>query len=499
MARKKKAVRRGSHSGTHTSRPDHSSPIFLHSQSSPSQSPINFPPLSLHNTIPEMARTKTMAHRPGVTPCPTPTPPNVSQPSSSQRSSSQCKRPFHEEDEELPCSQARHTHGIVIDFHLRPVSKPKLSNPIAYKSFYADFPKESFDRRHFNSLMNNLFFCKDIYKHTLCPSKLVNLDKLRRKYLNFTPLFACQGWIPILCIHEKIYPDLVKQFYSNLSYKEGRIASFVKGKVIILDKYHISKALDYQNTGLDVYTSGKWDETLNVSYFEALSTVCVNIPLLEGTTPTHKSRGPIRTQLHRIINHIILPQSGSFQQVSFCDTLVLFSLLSKIPISFAYLLVRYMHACISTKNALPYAMLFTKNFQYYNVDFGAEISKECNSYIKRADAVKKTAPRRHNTNDGTDVPSHDEDPMIPPSNSTKIRALTGIMKNVLQELVNLTELLITHGAECNRNQVMEENALKKTKGRIRILRDFVEDIEAGLTDNEEDDVDEASDDSDSDA
>ncbi|XLU82372.1 hypothetical protein S245_005792 [Arachis hypogaea] len=333
MARKKRAARRGSHSGTHRSDHTHSSPSHSLTHSSPSPPP---------NPSPDMARTKTTARRPGVAPRPSPPPPPTnSQPSSSKPSSSRGKRPL-QEDEETTHTQNRHTRSTVIDLPLRSVSEPKLSNPIAYKSFSADFSHESFDRRRFQSLMNYLFFCKDVYERKLCPPKLVNLDKLRRKGLNFTPLFAYQGWTSILSIKEKVYPDLVKQFYSNMSYKEGRIASFVK--------------------------------------------------------------------------------------------------------------------------------------------------------------VKKTAPRRRQADDSTDVPSVDEDPLIPPSTSTTIKVMTRILKNVLEEFINLTDLLLHHGAERKRNQVLEENALKKTKGRIRILRDFVEDIEVGLTtsDNEGED-DGTSDESNSDA
>ncbi|XP_072064045.1 secreted RxLR effector protein 161-like [Arachis hypogaea] len=67
------------------------------------------------------------------------------------------------------------------------------------------------------------------------------------------------------------------------------------------------------------------------------------------------------------------------------------------------------------------------------------------------------------------------------------------------KFVNLTDLLINYGAEHKKNEVMEENALKKTKGRIRIFKDYVEDIEAGLTTIDNEDDDEASDDSNSDA
>ncbi|XLU70776.1 hypothetical protein S245_029829 [Arachis hypogaea] len=78
--------------------------------------------------------------------------------------------------------------------------------------------------------------------------------------------------------------------------------------------------------------------------------------------------------------------------------------------------------------------------------------------------------------------------------------MTRFMKHVIEKFLNLTDLLLHHGAERKRIQVLEENTLKKTKGRIRILRDFVEDIEVGITtsDNEGED-DGTSDESNSDA
>ncbi|XP_072076806.1 uncharacterized protein [Arachis hypogaea] len=68
------------------------------------------------------------------------------------------------------------------------------------------------------------------------------------------------------------------------------------------------------------------------------------------------------------------------------------------------------------------ADIFTKPLIEESVDFGVEIFRDCNSYIKRGGAVKKTAPRRRQTDDSTDVPSVDEDPLIslpppPPSRS----------------------------------------------------------------------------------
>ncbi|KAL4288717.1 hypothetical protein AHAS_Ahas19G0314100 [Arachis hypogaea] len=38
-----------------------------------------------------------------------------------------------------------------------------------------------------------------------------------------------------------------------------------------------------------------------------LASVCENVSLLNGLIPTQKSLGLFRAQLHRIVNHIILP------------------------------------------------------------------------------------------------------------------------------------------------------------------------------------------------
>ncbi|XLR69621.1 hypothetical protein S83_020293 [Arachis hypogaea] len=128
-----------------------------------------------------------------------------------------------------------------------------------------------------------------------------------------------------------------------------------------------------------------------------------------------------------------------------------------------------------------------------------EEDEELASSHARHSRIKRTTTKCHNIDEGTEVSSHDEDSLIFTSNSSKIRVLTGIMKNVLQEFFNLTNFLINYGVERKRNEVMEENALKKTKGGIQILRDYVEDIEAGLTTTDNEDDDEAFEDSNSDA
>ncbi|MED6185073.1 hypothetical protein PIB30_053531 [Stylosanthes scabra] len=92
-------------------------------------------------------------------------------------------------------------------------------------------------------------------------------------------------------------PPLYKSFYDER-------------RNVYLDAERIGEILGYTDDGLTVYTSGKWNPALNLSYHDALVCICTRISLSDSVTPTHKSLGPIYAQLHRIITHIILPTTS---------------------------------------------------------------------------------------------------------------------------------------------------------------------------------------------
>ncbi|KAL4344012.1 hypothetical protein AHAS_Ahas11G0135800 [Arachis hypogaea] len=73
-------------------------------------------------------------------------------------------------------------------------------------------------------------------------------------------------------------------------------------------KSHFGEALDYYDIVVNAYTFGKWDNDMDISHKDVLDNICVNNFLMEGVTPNHRSLGPVRALLHRIITHILLPQ-----------------------------------------------------------------------------------------------------------------------------------------------------------------------------------------------
>ncbi|MED6172951.1 hypothetical protein PIB30_054695 [Stylosanthes scabra] len=281
-----------------------------------------------------MARIKTIARRPSHEYIP-------------RSSSFRGKRPMTEEEEEdVPppppscASPSRPRQGNSYRHLFHPVRETYDPNPCSYKEVFAYFPPEEFDERRFPSFQDHIFYKMIVVNCPLCSSFLVDLDTLSHKGLDFIHLFAFQGWLPLFYIKTHVYPDLVCEIYANMMYHKGTIMSYVKGIAIMLDKSRLSESLGYIETGICVFTSGNLESSLNITYQEALAYIYENPSVLDDVIPTHKSLSPVRAQLHRIVNNILMPQSGSYKRVSFCDTLMLFALIMKVPISFGYLMMK---------------------------------------------------------------------------------------------------------------------------------------------------------------
>ncbi|MED6112755.1 hypothetical protein PIB30_064482 [Stylosanthes scabra] len=150
--------------------------------------------------------------------------------------------------------------------------------------------------------------------------------------------------------------------------------------------------------------------------------------------------------LHRIVNHIILPQNGSYRRVSFCDTLVLFALIMRVKISFAYLIMRHMHDCIkSDRNAaLPYGMFLTKVFEAYFVNLDNESYEDKKSYLKGGGAVKRTVKIDIRAEKGKMEEQEEEEIRSRASGSRGrnpkgiwIKLLITIVRELIQEVINV--------------------------------------------------------------
>ncbi|MED6212066.1 hypothetical protein PIB30_079643 [Stylosanthes scabra] len=161
-----------------------------------------------------MARTKTTTRRPA---------PEHAHHPTTRPTSSRGKRPLIEEEDEeekfLFLSHSlppRSNRGNDYQYLLRPVRETYDLNPCAYKDVFASFPLEEFDDERFATFQHYIFHNMIVVKCPLCQSFLVDLDALSNNGLDFTHIFAFQGWLPLFDIKTCVYPNLVREFYASM-------------------------------------------------------------------------------------------------------------------------------------------------------------------------------------------------------------------------------------------------------------------------------------------
>ncbi|XP_016192689.1 uncharacterized protein LOC107633591 [Arachis ipaensis] len=330
-----------------------------------------------------------------------------------------------------------------------------------------------YDPARFNSCASYEFHKEVLEKRHLCATYLVNLDSLTSKGINVSPLFELLQWTSLLHIQKPVYPGLVREFYANMRLIDGTIHSYVKRVHITLNTVTIGTALGYKEEGPRAYMAEKWDSQVGVTYKVVLQYICENLSGLDGTTPTHKTLGPTNSLLHRIITHILTPQSGSHNRVTLSDSLIIFALVTSIPISFGYLMIRHIWESVkSTKKAnLPYGMFLTNIFEYFKVDLLNEAVENKVSMIKGGGAVKGTKGKKSGASEN-DYESRAE--------SSKT---TESIREILTEFANMSELMTQfHKAGC-KLAYENEKAWGRCKDKVSLILEIL-DEDPGMASDE---------------
>ncbi|RYR59014.1 hypothetical protein Ahy_A05g024864 isoform B [Arachis hypogaea] len=245
-----------------------------------------------------------------------------------------------------------------------------------------------------------------------------------------------------------------------MSFIDSAIHSYVKRVHMSLNRETINAALGYVDEGAAAYMTKKWDSQLGVTYQIALNQTCENFSALDGTILTHKALGPERALLHRIITHILMPQSGSYHRVTVSDTLVLFDIITSSPISFAYLMVRHMWECVrSNKKAnLPYGIFLTCIFEYFNVDLTNEDVENKVSTIKGGGVSGSMKGNKRKCS----VPTaySDSDLESRPAEPAKVAES---IKEVLTEFSNMSKLMVQSYKAARKQAYENEKVWTKCK------------------------------------
>ncbi|KAL2454820.1 Uncharacterized protein Adt_47678 [Abeliophyllum distichum] len=188
---------------------------------------------------------------------------------------------------------------------------------------------------------------------------------------NLENLFEGMGWVPILTLDDKVYPTLVKEFYTKMKFSPGAgITCLLRNKRIKITPELIRTILHLEDGGVRLYT------TKTIPYTDEYDpiTACCHVTGKNFEAAVRLSSNqltlPCRV-LHNIIAHIIVPRKGHLDEVNHYDVFLLDSILRGRKLDFPYIMMQHMSCVLSgtRPKALPYGMILTKIFQHFEVSF----------------------------------------------------------------------------------------------------------------------------------
>ena len=178
------------------------------------------------------------------------------------------------------------------------------------------------------------------------------------------------GWLSTITISKPIFPTLVQAFYSRVTYNMGGPITFtVRGVEICLDPDNICYIFDIALVGLRVYRPKMWPIMLGFEPKEAIQSICKLLDAHGMGKPLAHNLTIINRVLHYMLCFIFLPQGRHQDKVSYYETFLINSILTRRRIHLGYLTMMHMIACCKNiTRVLTYGSFLTKVFNNADVD-----------------------------------------------------------------------------------------------------------------------------------
>ncbi|KAH9670869.1 Integrase catalytic domain-containing protein [Citrus sinensis] len=183
-----------------------------------------------------------------------------------------------------------------------------------------------------------------------------------------------QPWESGIDFDDRVYPNLVRVFYSNMEISDtrpNRIVTQVGRVPIEFDDADLADFLGISCEGIDIYTSRKALSFDTFSHTHGVRNICRRRDLSDKICllPFRSQLLPLQVRiLHTILQHIVTHRKGHSDEVTRLDVALLDSLLTDRPINLGYIIVRHMLSTPAVNHRLlPYGSIFTKILRHFEV------------------------------------------------------------------------------------------------------------------------------------
>ncbi|KAL2327822.1 hypothetical protein Fmac_021249 [Flemingia macrophylla] len=183
-------------------------------------------------------------------------------------------------------------------------------------------------------------------------------------------------------IKKPVYPDVVREFYSNLSLQKGVVTSEVVGIEIKIEQTLWQELTTLPCDGLKFggdRPSKEWVISTKFDKLKAKASLLRDDSPLKGTTA-----GYLHTEnrlLHYALVTGLLPRSSNHAYLMDKDVFPIWTMLNGITINWGYYVMNHMPKAAKTKSGgLPYAMFLTKIFGHFDVPLDQQEKEDAETY-----------------------------------------------------------------------------------------------------------------------
>uniref|UniRef100_A0A803NGQ9 Putative plant transposon protein domain-containing protein n=1 Tax=Cannabis sativa TaxID=3483 RepID=A0A803NGQ9_CANSA len=218
---------------------------------------------------------------------------------------------------------------------------------------------------------------KERYSTTFCSrniifGKVINFTEMQS--IHFEDIFSKLGWNSFISLNLPMYPRLVRAFYASIVPMEDKLGleCTLKNKTISFDVATLNHILGVPNKGI-VFDPCELDlEDFSLS--NACSRICINQSF--HLKPQSKDLTIQAKVIHHFLTFNIVPRGGNRCTLTQFDLYLLDNIFKGCFINLGALIINHMKHAIKTYKkqviTLPYGMLLTKIFQYFNVHLESE-------------------------------------------------------------------------------------------------------------------------------
>ena len=218
-----------------------------------------------------------------------------------------------------------------------------------------------------------------------------------------------------LNIEEKVYPNLVRIFYSNMDLSATRLdklITYVGGLHVAFTVEDLNSILRTDHVRLEPYTSRKELQFNYFSHIDVVRNICRRRDLSDDvcSLPFRSQLFPMQIRiLHSILQHIVIPRKGHNDEVTRLDVGLLDCLLRRHPVNLGYVILRHMlFTSAVNSRLLPYGSIITRILRHFRIPItepvydetkrlGREIILEIGFHKRNGEWVKTASSKNEDT------------------------------------------------------------------------------------------------------